>query len=106
MLVPSLGAGGGLYLQYQLVNTTTLFSDEVDPVGVLAECWALVRELVEGYIWQYQFVNTAILFSEEVDPVGVLAEYWALVQELVEGYIWQYQPFVILPSCLVRRWIL
>ncbi len=67
----------------------------MDPVGVLAECWSLVQELVEGYIWQYELVNTAILFSEEVDPVGVLAECWSLVQELVEGYIWQYQPFAL-----------
>jgi hypothetical protein len=85
----------GYILQYQLVNTTILLSEEVDPVGVLAECWALGRELVEGYILQYQLVNTAILFSEEVDPVGVLAECWSLVQELVEGYIWQYQPFAL-----------
>ncbi len=38
---------------YRLVNTAILFSEEVDPVGVVAECWSLVRGLVEGYIWQY-----------------------------------------------------
>jgi hypothetical protein len=47
-------------------------------VRVLAKCWALVRELVDGYILQYQLVNTTILFREEVDSVGVLAEFWAL----------------------------
>ncbi len=70
----------GYIWQYQLLNTPILFSEEVDPLGVLAECW------------QYKpFINTAVLFSEEVDPVGVLAECWSLVQELVEGYIFQYQ---------------
>ncbi len=46
----------------------------MDPVGVLAECWSLVREEVEGYILQYQLVKTAVLFSEVVDTVRVLAE--------------------------------
>jgi hypothetical protein len=41
-------------LHFRLVNNAILISEEVDPVGVLAECWALVQELVEGYIWQYQ----------------------------------------------------
>ncbi len=100
-----------------IVNTAILFSKELDPVRVLAECWALVWELVEGYVLQYQLVNTAILFSkevdpvgvlaecwqyqpfvntpflfsEEVDPVGVLAECWSLVRELVECFIWHYE---------------
>ncbi len=37
---------------YEVADIAILFSEEVDPVGVLAECWSLVQELVEDYIWQ------------------------------------------------------
>jgi hypothetical protein len=76
-------------VNYQKQNATIMFSEGVDPMGVLAERWSLVQEQVKGYILQYQLVNTEILFSEEVDLVRVLAECWSLVRELVEGYIWQ-----------------
>jgi hypothetical protein len=35
---------------YEVADIAILFSDDVDPVGVLAECWSLVWGLVEGYI--------------------------------------------------------